>query len=587
MKSVGIDIGSSSIKVAILESGSNSYKVLDYFEVPLPTDPGQDHYVHRLDALRRISVHCQEQNQIVKFCLALRQEQVILRQLQFPFRQRQKILKSVAFELEDDIPFDQDDAVFDIKIQSYKDQSSQILAYVAANEYIESFLQLCHDCGIEPEIISCEGAAIANLIEKWYIAPPDYSLNKDTDPKIDDTNDNLASAESDKKLKNTKNNSEEETEAPMSIIHKYQEPELLIHIGHIKTVFVLYQANEVINMRSINFGGRNIIDNISKKYKLNYVESQKTLIEKGFILVSHDNANQDQITFSNTIANSIDDLCTEIKRNILSINPKMLGQIKAIHISGGLSRLRNINAYMTQQFHIACNTFEHFHRHPQILVSLPKTAESNSSIAMGLAIEGLRQAKNPAINFRKDKFALNNQNWQNFMYKWQPSLKALATSFVIILVFAFIKEWNAESLSNNVQAKLKSQAQKMGLKGRAATPTALKGLVRAKRSEIAARVELDVLKNLNSTLDITNEISKVVPSKAEIVMDVKNLKIEKENVEIHGWVLNSQEYTKLESQLKTLAISKSFKKIESKAEPMSGKTSFGFSFKAQRLTGNM
>src|SRR4051812_40104088 len=106
MLSVGIDIGSSSIKVAEIAVGNRVHRLNRCLEFPFRLDPNFDLRIEILDALRKVAAHYHEQE--VQFTLALSQRSVSVRTVAFPFRERHKVQKSLAFELEDEVPFDQE-----------------------------------------------------------------------------------------------------------------------------------------------------------------------------------------------------------------------------------------------------------------------------------------------------------------------------------------------------------------------------------------------------------------------------------------------------------------------------------------------
>ena len=55
LKTVGIDIGSYSIKVAEIESNLKSATVRDFYEIELTHELGQDLRLEKLEAIRRIA----------------------------------------------------------------------------------------------------------------------------------------------------------------------------------------------------------------------------------------------------------------------------------------------------------------------------------------------------------------------------------------------------------------------------------------------------------------------------------------------------------------------------------------------------
>ena len=152
MLSVGIDIGGSSIKLAEVQASNKSYSVTRFQEFPLSNDPTRDKQIQILEILREIAAAYDPHT--TRISMAIEQQNVALRNRLFPFKERFKILRSVAFELEDDIPFSQDDAIFDAKITRYVDNSADVIATACPKEYLKDLVNLAREAGLAPNIVS-------------------------------------------------------------------------------------------------------------------------------------------------------------------------------------------------------------------------------------------------------------------------------------------------------------------------------------------------------------------------------------------------------------------------------------------------
>ena len=170
MRSVAIDIGSYSIKVAEVAATTRGYRIVDYSEISLSNDPSQDKRLLVVDALRKVATHYQGRN--VRFVFSVSQDKVSLRQKSFPFRERYQITKSLPFQLSDDVPFDQMDAVFEAKFLANYGRNTDILALVCPKKYIKEVVSLANDAGIEPHIVTAEGLGIPNLFANMFFNLP-------------------------------------------------------------------------------------------------------------------------------------------------------------------------------------------------------------------------------------------------------------------------------------------------------------------------------------------------------------------------------------------------------------------------------
>src|SRR5689334_23360974 len=99
MKSVGIDIGSTSVKVMEITATNKGLVLSRFIEHSLSTNPTHDPELNIIEFMRHLA--SEYDLNTTTFSVALRQEQVASRYKNFPFRERQKILKSLPFELEE------------------------------------------------------------------------------------------------------------------------------------------------------------------------------------------------------------------------------------------------------------------------------------------------------------------------------------------------------------------------------------------------------------------------------------------------------------------------------------------------------
>src|SRR5690606_3556537 len=113
--------------------------------------------------------------QQVKVIVGLPQISVISRHKVFPFRERIKIARSLPFELEDETPFDQDEAQFDFKTIQTTKSAAEVLAFIAPDETITQTLNILETAFIDPDLLSVESAATSNLFENWSEPPPDVT----------------------------------------------------------------------------------------------------------------------------------------------------------------------------------------------------------------------------------------------------------------------------------------------------------------------------------------------------------------------------------------------------------------------------
>tara|TARA_B100001248_G_scaffold258777_1_gene243649 strand:+ start:9783 stop:11417 length:1635 start_codon:yes stop_codon:yes gene_type:complete len=511
MRSIGIDIGKYSIKVAEIEFSAKDTVLSNYQEFILPVEGSSDTYVDVIEALKKIIAKYDPD--FDRFIVGLPQEMVCNRKVIFPFKEKFKIQRTINFELEDDLPFDIDEAIIHPKIIYTRDHSSCIIAFAALKNNIARILELFQDVGIEPDIVSSDGAALANYFENWQRPCPTYTDDQDLP-----TN---ASA--------------------------------FLHIGHTHSILAVEMGGHLISLRSIMYGGRDLADSISKKYNINLVEAYKTLKEKAFILLSQKNATQEQITFSNLLSASLDNLASEVKRHMISIEAEEKIHISEVFLSGGLSGIKDISPYFTQALQVSANLFTKDFMQMPMLEQIAANKRKSAIIAVGLAIEGVKNFKNPAVNFRKENFEKKSHKLELFYSKWAYTLKTLGILFFILCVYSFTASIVTEKIAYQSNRKLKSLASNAGLKGRMSTTRNIDKYIRDKKREIKAMDMVSELQDINSPLDILLEITRQVPNKNAITLDVRHWSLRGNEVTMEGNVENSQQLSLIKSALEQVA----------------------------------
>src|SRR6185312_10464049 len=132
--SVGIDIGTYSVKVAKVRSTNRGYECIGTSEYPLSQDPNKDTQIEIIEIIR--DIHTRYGEDSPRIVIGAHQYEVSWRRREFPFKERHKILKSLPFELEDDIPFSSDNSVFDAKITHLIGNKAEVLAVACPKEHL-------------------------------------------------------------------------------------------------------------------------------------------------------------------------------------------------------------------------------------------------------------------------------------------------------------------------------------------------------------------------------------------------------------------------------------------------------------------
>lgn len=548
MRSIGIDIGSSSIKVVEILTTNKGFQVTQCFERTLGLNPAHDQEIEIIEFLREISAKFDPSQ--TRYCLSLRQDQVSIRNKVFPFNDRLKIFKSLAFEMEEEIPFSGDNSVFDAKIIRSIGNSAEVLACAAPKHHIRTLLQRCADAGISPALISTEGTAFANLYERWNEPPPALPA----DPSLLDM---------DAKVERR--------------IH------LILNMGHTRTLVCAFEDKSLIGVRTILWGAKNIADAVSRKYEIPYLDALKEVQAKAFILTNKQGATFDQITFSETISKSVREMVRDMQLSILEIKSEFNATISQIGLTGGASSIKNLGPFLTQQLEIPVNKSHPLDLVPNVLFEKSSRNDTLFGLALGLAIEGLKKPRNPAVNFLRGEFAKQNNSARIFWEKWGPSLRMAATALVIFFVYSFMRESFSMQLAERADEALRTQAKNVAkLSGSKASEANIKKYIRENKKRAGDLKTLASVATMNSAMEVLKKINDSTPAKNLVTLDVKHVQVRDNEVSVAGYVNTNNELTVLQQALANLAVDGKVSNNPAIMKPLAGKTGFSFNFKVDR-----
>ncbi|HND84541.1 MAG TPA: pilus assembly protein PilM [Pseudobdellovibrionaceae bacterium] len=549
MKSVGIDIGSHSIKWVELTHSSKGSSLTRAEEIVLSNSPSTasstDQDLEIIQIIRGLVAAYDPSK--TKFVMGLRQDQVALRYRHFPFNDRIKILRSLPFELEEELPFSVDTSVFEAKFIRHSPPGMDVLAIATPKHHIEKLLSLAKDCQVDLSILTYEGACIGNLLENWNEAPP--SLPPSTgfeEPPVTTSN-----------------------------------VELVLNVGHSHSLLCVFEKNSLIYSRSLWWGTRSVVQNIATKYQVPWHEALKEFREKAFILTNKQGASFDQISFSDVISGSMKDLVRDLQLAILEIKASLHTDIEHLHITGGGSLVQNLGPFLTQHLEIPVNRLSPFANLYQIEVDDTATTQSRMAIALGLAIEGLRKSRFPAVNFLKGEFAKQNLVVAKFFERWGSAMITASLVIALLYLHSILKESFTVELAATAKDSLLLQAKSI-THNKKPTEASIRKFISDNKKRANEFKEAAQYIGMTSALDVLTKISESVPGKAAIGLDVVNLSVSDDNVRIEGYTNGPKENSLLTFALKSIAKDGKIQDVPPQLPNLNNRTAFAAQFAVPR-----
>ena len=493
MRSLGIDIGRHSIKVAEASLHNKSYQLIRIKEYKVLNPQGTDHEPAILQALDRISKDFHTGS--AKVITAVRQHFISNRKLSFPFKEKNKIQKSLAFELEDHIPISVDKTIYDSKIIRYHGASAEVVAMACVMDEIEKTIRLFNHAHIDPDIITPEISGLANLYEKWNEPPKEADKSKN------------------------------------------QQDKLIVHLGHSRTLVGVVNQGHLVWGRNIMWGAEKIAQSISQALQIPFLKSLELLSTKAFLIFLPEQTQTgsfEEKKVSDAITSSLEPLVHSLRLTLMTSRIEYKCQVKSIELLGGGSGIKNIAPYLSQILD----------KKTRLVNPLEKVTESYRKkevghifhMALGLAIEGLKPVGNPPINFRQMQFAKKNKTLERLWDKWGYTSQILATAYICYFIYGVgMSQLSMKLEEVSSQILVKQAGQVAGFSGTNATPSKIRNFIKINNKKMKDMETRKKIQEIHSPIELVNKISQSLPpNKKNKDYEIRKLTIRNNRVNIQG-----------------------------------------------------
>ncbi len=159
---LGIDVGTTALRGALVRSALRKLEVERYVEIPLAEHPGSPGRMPELAEAGRSLLRALPASPDV-IVASLPGEEVSLRVLELPAAARKRILEILPFELEAVLPYDPHDAVFDYQPIGTEANVLKVLVASVLPEHVSSALEGLRHAGLEPRELAAGAASLDGL----------------------------------------------------------------------------------------------------------------------------------------------------------------------------------------------------------------------------------------------------------------------------------------------------------------------------------------------------------------------------------------------------------------------------------------
>src|SRR5213078_3813575 len=180
---LGLDIGSSSVKLVQLKDQKRGF-ILEAFGVsPLPPEAIVDGALMNngaiVDAIRQLVGQFKLKNREV--AIGVSGHSVIIKKISMPRMTREELEESIQWEAEQYIPFDVKDVNIDVQILSPEGADPgtgqmDVLLVAAKKDMINDYTSVVAEAGLTPVVVDVDAFAVQNAFEVNYELPKNETI---------------------------------------------------------------------------------------------------------------------------------------------------------------------------------------------------------------------------------------------------------------------------------------------------------------------------------------------------------------------------------------------------------------------------
>lgn len=296
---IGLDIGSSSIKLVELGESKNGYKLINLGISQLPPEAIVDgalmDSVTIIDTIRELLANTKAKTKDV--ITSVSGHSVIVKKITLPLMSDTELEESIQWEAERYIPFDINDVNIDFQIFGSSSENPEVMDVVlvaAKKDIINDYVSVIIESGLNPVIIDVDAFAIENMLSA------NYEFEKD-------------------------------------------ETVAMANVGASITNINILKNNMTAFTRDIFKGGNQITEEIQRQLHIDYEEAEKIKVGSRIDAAS-------QPVIQEVLKSASESLAIEIGNSIEFFqSTTTYEKISKLYLSGGGSKIKEFDIVLQQQ----------------------------------------------------------------------------------------------------------------------------------------------------------------------------------------------------------------------------------------------
>ena len=308
---IGLDIGSSSVKLVELREGKNGYKLQHLAISPLPPEAIVDgalmDSVTIIDTIRDLVSSTTKTRDVVT---SVSGHSVIVKKITLPFMTERELRDSINWEAERHIPFDINDVNLDFQILGAGSENPDLMDVIlvaAKKDIINDYISVVMEAGLSPLVVDIDAFALENMV----------GINYDID------RDDMVA---------------------------------IVNVGASVTNITILKNNVSAFTRDVFKGGNQITEEIQRQLHVDYEEAEK-------MKVGQKSDSSSQGVVEEVLKSASESLAVEIGNSIDFFQSTGTYQkISRLFLSGGGSKVKDFDGILQQQIGVPVEMANPFKR---------------------------------------------------------------------------------------------------------------------------------------------------------------------------------------------------------------------------------
>ena len=299
---IGIDIGSSAVKMVQLKEAKGSYQLVNLGMAVLPPEAIVDNAIMDsssiVDTIKKLVESQKLKSKNV--ATSVSGHSVIIRKIQLPIMTEEEMEASIQWEAEQYIPFEISEVNLDFQIlgPDVNDASLMNVILVAAKkDFVNDYVALFKECGLNPQVMDIDCFAIENVYEV------NYGIYEN-------------------------------------------EIVALIDIGSTSINVNILRNGMSVFTRDIQLGGNSYNEEIQKRLGLNYEDAEK-------VKLGGDVADVSSEVVDHVMAETTESLAQEIQRSLDFFSATTSDEkVDKVYITGGVSKIPSVKTSLEKRLEV-------------------------------------------------------------------------------------------------------------------------------------------------------------------------------------------------------------------------------------------